>query len=61
MGSSELEFKSLNEGRNLYIRSFCPALTSLSRYLEEAAFSISISLIVFIFIWFIMVRTTVEK
>ena len=27
----------------MYIRSFCPAMTSLSRYLEEAAFSISIS------------------
>ena len=30
-------------GRSLYIGSFCPAMTSLSRYLEEAAFSISIS------------------
>ena len=29
-------------GRSLYIGSFCPAMTSLSRYLEEEAFSISI-------------------
>ena len=34
-------------GRSLYIWSFCPAMTSLSRYLEEAAFSISISSSVF--------------
>ena len=32
-----------DEGRSLYIGSFCPAMTSLSRHLEEAAFSISIS------------------
>ena len=38
-------------GRRLYIGSFCPAMTSLSRYLEEAAFSISISSSVFIFLW----------
>jgi hypothetical protein len=37
--------------RSLYIGSFCPALTSLSRYLEEAAFSISISSSVFILRW----------
>ena len=30
-------------GRSLDIGSFCPAMTSLSRCLEEAAFSISIS------------------
>ena len=30
-------------GRSFYIGSFCPAMTSLSRYLEEAVFSISIS------------------
>ena len=36
------------EGRSLYIRSFCPAMTSLSRYLEEAPFSISISSSVFV-------------
>ena len=30
-------------GRSLYIGSFCPAMISLSRCLEEAAFSISIS------------------
>ena len=29
-----------DEGRSLYIGSFCPTMTSLSRYLEEAAFSI---------------------
>ena len=29
--------------RSLYIGSFCPAMISLSRCLEEAAFSISIS------------------
>jgi hypothetical protein len=38
-------------GRSLYIGSFCPAMTPLSRYLEEAAFSISIYSNVFIFIW----------
>ena len=38
-------------GRSLYIGSFCPAMTSLSRYLEEAPFSISISSSVFIFLW----------
>jgi hypothetical protein len=27
--------------RSFYIGSFCPAMTSFSRYLEEAAFSIS--------------------
>ena len=29
--------------RSLYIGSFCPAMTSLSSYLEQAAFNISIS------------------
>ena len=38
-------------GRSLYIGSFCPAMTSLSRCLEEAAFSISITSSVFIFLW----------
>jgi hypothetical protein len=33
----------------LYIGSFCPAITSLSRYLEKAAFSISITSSEFIF------------
>ena len=31
-------------GRSLYIVSFCPAMTSLNRYLEEASFSISIEM-----------------
>ena len=39
----ELEVQITDVGRSLYIRSFCPAMTSLSRYLEEAAFNISIS------------------
>ena len=39
------------EGRSLHIGSFCPAITSLSRFLEEAAFGISISSNVFIFLW----------
>ena len=38
-------------GRSLYIVSFCPAITSLNRYLEESAFSILISSSVFIFLW----------
>ena len=38
-------------GRILYIGSFFPAMTSLSRYLEEAAFSILISSSMFIFLW----------
>ena len=38
-------------GRSLYIGSFCPAMTSLSRCLEEAAFSISISSSELIFLW----------
>ena len=40
-----------NVGRSLYIGSFCPAMTSLSRCLEEAAFSISIFSSVLIFLW----------
>ena len=40
-----------DEGRSFYIGSFCPAMTSLSRYFEEAAFSTSISSSVFIFLW----------
>ena len=39
-----------NERRSLYIGPFCPTMTSLSRYLEEAAFS-RISSSVFIFLW----------
>jgi hypothetical protein len=35
LGCWSLEFKSLTEGRSLYIGSFCPAITSLSNYLEE--------------------------
>ena len=44
-------FQITDEGRSLHIGSFCPAMTSLGRYLEEAAFSISISSNVFIFLW----------
>ena len=40
-----------DDGRSLYIESFCPAMKSLRRCLEEAAFSISISSSVFIFLW----------
>ena len=47
----DLVVQITDEGRNLYIRPFCPAMTSLSRYLEEAGFSISISSSVFIFLW----------
>ena len=36
----------------MYIGSFCPAMASLSRFLEEATFRISISSSVFIFLWF---------
>ena len=39
------------EGKRFYIGSFCPAMTSLSRYLEGAALSISMSSNVFIFLW----------
>ena len=39
-------------GESLYIGSFFSAITSLSRYLEEAAFSISIFSSVFIFLCF---------
>ena len=46
-----MEFKSLTEGINLYIGSFRPLMTSLSRYLEEAAYSISISSSVFTCLW----------
>ena len=45
-----LGFQIADVGRSLYIGSFCPAMTSLSRYLEEAAFSILISSSVFIFL-----------
>ena len=47
----DLEVQITDVGRSLYIGSFCPAMTSLSRYLEEVAFSISISSSVFIFLW----------
>ena len=40
-----------DEGRSLYIGSFCPAMTSLSRYLEETAFSKSIDYIVVIIVY----------
>ena len=46
----DLGVQIIDEGRSFYIGSFCPAMTSLSRYLEEAAFSISISSSVFIFL-----------
>ena len=48
-----------DEGRSLYIGSFCPAMTSLSRYLEEAAFSLSISPSVFISLWLFSTRIMV--
>ena len=35
----------------MYIGSFCPAMTSLRKYLQEAAFSILIFPSVFIFLW----------
>ena len=38
-------------GRSLYIGLFCPAMTSFSRFSEEAAFSILISSSVFTFLW----------
>ena len=45
----DLGFQITDVGISLYIGSFCPAMTSLSRYLEEAAFNISIASSVFIF------------
>jgi len=39
-----------DEGKSLYIGSFCPAMTSLSRFSEEPTFNISISSTVFIFL-----------
>ena len=48
----DLGVQITDEGRSLYYGSYCLAITSLSRYLEEAAFSISISLSVFIFLGF---------
>jgi hypothetical protein len=44
----DLGVQVTDEGRSLYIGSFCPAMTSLSRYLEETAFIISISSSMFI-------------
>ena len=35
----DLEIQITDEGTSLYIGSFGPAMTSLSRYLEETAFS----------------------
>ena len=46
----DLGFQITDVGRSLYIGSFCPAMTSLSRYLEEAAFNILISSSMFIFL-----------
>ena len=46
-----LRVQITDEGRSLYIGSFCPAMTSLSRYLEEVAFGISMSSSVFIFLF----------
>ena len=46
----DLGVQITDEGRSLYIGSFCPAMTSLSSYLEKAAFSISIPSSVFIFL-----------
>ena len=44
-------------GRSLYIGSFCPAMI-LSRCLEEAAFSISISssVLIFFFLWLFSIQ-----
>ena len=42
-GAVDLGVQTTDEGRSLYNGSFCPAMKSLSRYLEEATFSISIS------------------
>ena len=39
-----------DEERSLYIGPFCPAITSLSRYLEETAFCKSIDYIVVIIV-----------
>ena len=36
----DLGVQITDEGRSSTIESFCPAMTLLSRYLEEAAFSI---------------------
>ena len=47
----DLGFQIIDVGRSLFIGSFCPAMTSLSRYLEEAAYNISIYSSVFIFLW----------
>ena len=41
LGQLTVGVQITEEGRSLYIGSFCPAVTSLSRCLEEAAFSIS--------------------
>ena len=46
----DLGVQLTDEGRNVYIGSFCPEMTSLSRFFEESAFSISISSSVFIFL-----------
>ena len=56
-----LEFKSLMWGEVYILGSFCSAMTSLSRCLEEAAFSISISSTVFIFLWLFSAENVVLK
>ena len=47
----DLGFHINDVGRSLCIGLICPAMTSLSTYLEEAAFNFSISSSVFIFLW----------
>ena len=47
----DLGLQITDVGRSLYIGPFCPAMTSLNMYLEEAAFNISFSLSVFILLW----------
>ena len=47
----DLGVQITDERRSLYIGSFCFAMISLSSYSDEAAFSISISSSVFIFLW----------
>ena len=44
----DIGFQITDVGRSLYIGPFCPAMTSLSRYLEEAAFSMIFKSIEFI-------------
>ena len=51
LGSRLFEFKSLTKEMSLYIGLFRPMMTSLSRHLDEAAFSIPISSVMLIFVW----------